>query len=172
MELHRSRDLLVMGGWFAACSVLVLVCGSAAGSGTAAILGGLGLVISGAIAVRELRPFRFHIGAEGLTLRVSGVNRLVSWAEIDAIILDVPVPAAGHDKPASPTLLLVPAGSTIDRPLDGTSPLDGRRALVLLGLNRVREPADEVATALARFAGGRFTDARQLRRAREGTEAQ
>ncbi|NJP32025.1 hypothetical protein [Micromonospora thermarum] len=166
MELRRSRRLLVMGIVFVAGGGLVLLCGIAGSSIGAWILGGFALLLGGALVVSELRPFRFHIGADGLTLRAAGLNRLVSWAEIDALVLDEPVPTIGRNKPTSPTLLLVPAGSTIDRPLDGKSPLDGRAGLVLLELDDVRQPVDEVAEALARFAGGRFTDVRQLRRAR------
>ncbi|MGN9808187.1 hypothetical protein ACTMSW_02350 [Micromonospora sp. BQ11] len=167
VELHRSRRVLVFGILFAVVGVLVVLCGG--GSVGAWILGGLALVMSGTVVVNELKPFRFHIGADGLTLRTAGLNRLVSWAEIDAIVLDEPVPTIGRSKPTSPTLLLVPAGSTIDRPLDGKSSVDGRSGLVLLELDDVREPVDEVAAALVRFAGDRFTNMRQLRRARGDT---
>ncbi|MCT2282596.1 hypothetical protein M3G91_33850 [Micromonospora chalcea] len=48
-------------------------------------------------------------------------------------------------------MLLVPAtAATIDRRLTGRSPVDGRPALVLLDLDQVQQPADEVADALAR----------------------
>lgn len=164
MELHRSRRNLMPGILFAVGGVLVVLCGG--GSVGAWVLGGLTLVMGGALVVGALRPFRFHIGSDGLTLRTAGLNRLVSWAEIDAIVLDEPVPTIGSGKPTTPTLLLVPAGSTIDRPLDGKSPLDGRAGLVLLELHDIREPADEVAEALTRFAGGRFTNMLQLRRGR------
>ncbi|MEV1146221.1 hypothetical protein [Micromonospora sp. NPDC049799] len=152
---------------FAVVGVLVVLCGG--GSVGAWVLGGLALVIGGAMVVSALKPFRFHIGEDGLTLRAAGLDRLVSWAEIEAIVLDEPVPTIGRNKPTSPRLLLVPAGSTIDRPLDGKSPLDGRAGLVLLELDDIREPVDEVAEALARFAGGRFTNMRQLRRQRFDT---
>ncbi|MFJ5544145.1 hypothetical protein [Micromonospora chalcea] len=60
-------------------------------------------------------------------------------------------------------MLLVPAtAATIDRRLTGRSPVDGRPALVLLDLDQVQQPADEVADALARFGAGRFADVRQL----------
>ncbi|MFI7577986.1 DivIVA domain-containing protein [Micromonospora sp. NPDC049497] len=150
----------MIGILIAVVSVLVVLCGG--GSVGAWIVGGLGLVMAGAFVVSEFKPFRFHIGGDGLTLRAAGLNRLVSWAEIDAIVLDEPVPTVDN-RTVSPTLLLVPAGSTIDRPLDGKSPLDGRPGLVLLELVHIRESVDEVAEALTRFAGGRFTNMRQLR---------
>ncbi|MER7330031.1 MULTISPECIES: hypothetical protein [unclassified Micromonospora] len=169
MELRKSRRLLVAGIVFLAFGVLLLC--AAAGSSSPSIvtwlLGGIAALMGGAFVVGELKPFRFHIGADGLTLRLAGLNRLVPWAEIDSIILDEPIPTPGGKKSASPSLLLVPAaGSTIDHPRTGRSPLDGRDALVLLDLDNVRQSADEVAAALARFGGGRFTDVRQLRRDR------
>ncbi|MFI6262142.1 DivIVA domain-containing protein [Micromonospora sp. NPDC051006] len=170
MELRKSRRLLVLGLVFLAFGAAVLLCGAAGGSPPSVgawILGGLALVIGGALVVSELKPFTFQIGADGLTLRTAGLNRLMPWSEIDAIILDQPVPTVGGSTSKSPTLLLVPAdGSTIGRPLDGQSAVDGRAGLVLLDLDDVRQKTDEVAAALARFGGDRFTDARQLRRQR------
>ncbi|MEU5945954.1 hypothetical protein ABZ793_10375 [Micromonospora sp. NPDC047465] len=169
MELRKSRRLLVAGIVFLAFGVLVLLCaaGSSSPSVGAWLFGGVAALMGGAFAVSELKPFRFHIGVEGLTLRLAGLDRLVPWAEIDSVILDEPVPTPGGRKPTSPSLLLVPAtGSTIDRPRTGRSPLDGRPALVLLDLDDVRQSADEVAAALARFGGSRFTDVRQQRRER------
>ncbi|WP_341719244.1 DivIVA domain-containing protein [Micromonospora sp. FIMYZ51] len=118
------------------------------------IIGGVWLLAAGAFVGYQRRSFKFHIGADGLTLRVAGLNRLVPWAEIDTLILD--------RSQQSTILLLVPAvASTIDRPLTARSPIDGREALLLLDLDRVRQPADEVAAALARFGGNRFVDLRQ-----------
>ncbi|MFG3710196.1 hypothetical protein [Micromonospora sp. NPDC047730] len=169
MELRKSRRLLVAGIVFLAFGVLVLLCaaGSSSPSVGAWLFGGIVALMGGAFAVSELKPFRFHIGADGLTLRLAGLDRLVPWAEIDSIILDEPVPTPGGKKSTSPSLMLVPAtGSTIDRPRTGRSPVDGRTALVLLDLDDVRQSADEVAAALARFGGSRFTDVRKLRRER------
>ncbi|MGC4761401.1 hypothetical protein ACLQ20_00895 [Micromonospora sp. DT46] len=170
MELRKSRRLLVASVLFLSLGVLVLLCGGAGGSSPsigALVVGGLAALLGGVFVVSELKPFRFLIGAEGLTLRVAGLNRLVPWAEIDAIILDEPGPSLGGSKPTSPSLLLVPAaGSTIDRPLMGRSPIDDRVGLALLDLGDVRQSADEVAAALARFGGDRFTDVRRLRRER------
>ncbi|MFJ1539770.1 hypothetical protein ACIODS_14635 [Micromonospora chalcea] len=110
----------------------------------------------------RLRPFRFRIGADGLDLRVAGLNRLVAWAEIDAVVLDQPLPSAGRKQKAASVLLVPATAVTIDRRLTGRSPVDGRPALVLLDLDQVQQPADEVAAALARFGASRFADVRQL----------
>jgi DivIVA domain-containing protein len=169
VELRRSRRVLVGGAIFLASGVFVLLCVSAGGSSPsigARIFGGLVVLMGGALVLHELRPFRFHIGVEGLTLRVAGINRLVPWAEIDVIILDQPPPKIGGNRSKSPSLLLVPAGSTIDRPLTGRSPVDGRPALALLDLDDVLQSPAEVAAALARFGGSRFTDMRERRRQR------
>ena len=161
MKLRRSRPPLV--------NRLILVTIGAVVLRTIApspaltwVLAGVVLVTAGVVVVDLLRPFRFHIGADGLNLRVAGLNRLVPWAEIDAIILDQPAPTAGSSGPKSPSLLLVPAtGSSIDRPLADRSPIDGRAGLVLIDLHRIQQPADVVAAALARFGGSRFVDLRQ-----------
>ncbi|GIJ79251.1 DivIVA domain-containing protein [Micromonospora phaseoli] len=158
MELRRNRRSLALGVLLLAFGGSLLPGVDSAGIGTW-IFVGAALLTGGWITARSLRPFRFRIAAEGLDLKVAGLNRLVSWAEIDAIVLGQ---AADAGTP-SPSLLLVPAGSTIDRPLAGRSPVDGRAALVLLDLADVRQSADEVAAELTRVSGGRFTDARQRR---------
>ncbi len=160
MKLRRSRPPLVNRLLFLTIGAVVLR--SLVPSPTLTwILSGVVLVTVGVVVVDRLKPFRFHIGADGLDLRVAGLNRLVPWAEIDAIVLDQPAPTAGGN---SPSLLLVPATtSTIDRPLSDRSPVDGRAGLVLIDLDRVQQPADEVAAALARFGGSRFVDLRQHR---------
>ncbi|GAB3849972.1 hypothetical protein GCM10029963_35430 [Micromonospora andamanensis] len=160
MELRRNRRSLAPGVLLLAFGLSLLL--GSPGMGTSA-LAGAALLTGGWITARSLRPFRFRIGPDGLDLRVARLNRLVSWAEIGAIVLDQPARAAGATPP-TPSLLLVPGvGSTIDRPLTGRSPVDGRPALVLLDLADVRESADEVAAELTRVSGGRFTDARQGR---------
>ncbi|WP_245718723.1 DivIVA domain-containing protein [Micromonospora rhizosphaerae] len=131
------------------------------------IISGLSLLIGGGLAFYGLRPFRLRIGPEGLTVRLPGVNRLVPWAEIDAIILDQPLPVFVGRKTPSPLLLLVPSSrSTLDRPLTHRSPLDDRPCLVLLDLEVVRQSTSAVAAGLARFGGTRFTDFRQVTRQR------
>ncbi|MFJ8577226.1 DivIVA domain-containing protein [Micromonospora sp. NPDC093277] len=131
------------------------------------VLGAFGLLMGGTLAFTGVRPFRFHIGTEGLTVRQPGLNRRVPWTEIDALILDQPLPTLAGNKAPSAVLLLVPAsGSTVDRPLTHRSPVDDRPCFVLLELNDVREPSSEVAAALANYGGSRFTDFRQLTRQR------
>lgn len=153
-----------------AFGVFLLLCGRTDNAFRAvltSIFGALGLLMGGVLASYGLRPFRFHIGAEGLAIRQSGLNRLVPWAEIDALILDQPLPTLAGNKVPSAVLLLVPAsGSALDRPLTHRSPVDDRPCFVLLELNDVRESPDEVAAALARYGGNRFTDFRELTRRR------
>ncbi|MEV2240813.1 DivIVA domain-containing protein [Micromonospora sp. NPDC049891] len=162
MELRRNRRSLALGVLLLAFGVSLLLGKESPGTGVW-IFAGAALLMGGWTTARSLRPFRFRIGADGLDLRVAGLNRLVPWAEIAAIVLDQPARAAGATPP-TPSLLLVPGvGSTIDRPLTARSPVDGRPALVLLDLADVRESADEVAAELNRVSGGRFTDARQGR---------
>ena len=69
---------------------------------------GLSLLLGGGLVAIGLRPFRFHIGVQGLTLRLAGINRLVPWAAIDAIVIEQPEPGRSSRNPA-PRLLLVPA---------------------------------------------------------------
>ena len=166
MELQRSRRRPAIGIVLIAIGALTLVCGG--GSVLSWVITGILLMFGVVFVAGALRPFRFRIDVDGLTLRVAGLDRLVPWPEIDAIILDEPVPDPGHD--TSPFLLLVPAaGSIIDLPLTGTSPLDGRAGLVLLDLDHVRQQTDDIAAALARFGGGRFTDVRRQRRERSAS---
>ena len=103
----------------------------------------------------RFRPFRFHIGADGLTLRTKGINRLVGWSEIHAVVLVA-------DSPTSLTrrLLLVPGSSDFDAKLNKVSPVDGMRCLELLDFDDVKEKFEEVALTLSRFGGARFVDAR------------
>ncbi|MFG1673086.1 DivIVA domain-containing protein [Micromonospora sp. NPDC049282] len=132
-------------------------------------LGVPSLLLGGWLTYLSLRPFRFHIGADGLTVRQSDpkIDRLLPWTEIDCLILDQPAPVLTGDKNPSAVLLLIPAiWSSLDLPLTHRSPLDDRPCLVLLELDEVRESPDVVAEAIARFAGNRFTDYRQVVRQR------
>ncbi|MGV9764550.1 hypothetical protein [Micromonospora tulbaghiae] len=152
---------------FGLCMVLSGLSGS-----TLRLIGGLifgGLVmLAGVVGIVEaVRPFRFHISFEGLTVRTAELNRLLPWAEIEHLVLYQPPPVLSEKKMPSPLLLLVPAAtSTLDRPLTHHSPLDDRPCLVLLEVHDVREKTDQVADALARYGGSRFTDHRQLVRQR------
>ncbi|GIJ19783.1 hypothetical protein [Micromonospora lutea] len=125
MELHRSRGPLVLGLFFFVAGVVLLGCFELTVLGW--IIGLIALLLGGGIVFAERRPFTFKIGPNGLAARVAGFNRAVPWAEIDAIILDQQVPTIEVKKSISSCLLLVPAaGSTIDGPFKGQSPLDGR----------------------------------------------
>ncbi|MFI8806859.1 MULTISPECIES: hypothetical protein [Micromonospora] len=160
MELRRSREKLWRGLTVFGVGALPLLYHTSASTGRWILLG-LWLVSAGLFVAYQLRPFRFRIGADGLDLRVAGLNRLVAWAEIDAVVLDQPLPSRGRKQRAAKVLLVPATAATIDRPLTSRSPVDGRPALKLLDLDQVRQPADDVADALARFGAGRFADVRQ-----------
>ncbi|MFI7607880.1 hypothetical protein ACIBTV_22440 [Micromonospora sp. NPDC049366] len=121
------------------------------------------IALGGAVLLSALRPFRFAIGPDGLTVRRPGLRRTIPWAQVEALVLDQPLPHEG--RPAPPRLLLVPAaGVTVGLPPAGRHPVDGRKAVELLDLGQVRDRPEEVAAALARFAGDRFLDAHGARR--------
>ncbi|SIN13039.1 hypothetical protein SAMN04489832_3260 [Micromonospora cremea] len=163
VELRRSRGALV----------LALVC----------VLGGVvllalprddallrtiiavGAVALGVVAlVSALRPFRFGIGADGLTIRRPGLRRSIRWAEVDTLVLDEPPRRDG--RPVPPRLLLVPVpGVPLGPRVTARHPVDGRPAIELLVLDQVREQPEQVSAALTRYAGDRFVDLPALRRA-------
>lgn len=164
MELRRDRHLpsaiflLLCGVVFLTgfrpqsmfTQVLVLL------AGAAALIGGIRLL------VRGLRPWRFGIGADGLTLRQAGLDRTLGWHEIESLILHLPVPeVAANSQARSPRLLLVPAtGVDLGRPADVPSPVDDRPSVLLLDLSDVKDSPDDVAGALAAAGGRRFVDDR------------
>ncbi|MEH0827962.1 MULTISPECIES: hypothetical protein [unclassified Micromonospora] len=170
MDLHRSRVGLVIGFVllpFGFCMVLGGLGGSTLRLIGGLILGGLVMLAGVAGIVEAVRPFRFHIGFDGLTVRTAGLNRLLPWAEVEHLVLYQPPPVLSDKRMPSPLLLLVPAPrSTVDVPLTQRSPLDDRPCLLLLEVHDVREKTDEVADALARYGGSRFTDHRRLVRQR------
>ncbi|MEV4498438.1 hypothetical protein AB0J84_22415 [Micromonospora arborensis] len=162
VELRRNRGaralalVCVLGG------VLLLVYPSD-GALLRTIIAG-GAVALGVVAlVSALRPFRFGIGAEGLTIRRPGLRRMIRWAEVDVVVLDEPPRRDGY--PKSPRLLLVPAPGVPIEPVTARHPLDGRPAIELLVLDQVREQPEQVSAALTRYAGDRFVDLPALRRA-------
>ncbi|MGW5083001.1 hypothetical protein [Micromonospora echinospora] len=168
MELNRSRQTLWKGLTVFGVGVLPLLYLTSA-STVRWIALGLWLVSAGVFVAYQLRPFRFRIAADGLDLRIAGLNRLVAWAEIEAVVLHQPLPSGGRKQIAASVLLVPATASTIDRRLTGRSPVDGRAALVLLDLDQVQQPPGEVAAALAHFGGSRFADVRQ--RAPERSDA-
>src|SRR5437879_7105825 len=94
MELRRTRRSLGIGVVVIAGGLLGLFCawGAVNAGSTAfyAICGALALGL-GAVLVRdELRPFRFRIDEDGLTLR----DGPVPWSAIDRVVLDEPPPPA------------------------------------------------------------------------------
>jgi hypothetical protein len=164
MELHRSRKLLLAGVFFLLAGLGIVLC-AGTGSQRSVIrlcISGAAILVGVAFVVRELRPFAFRIGADGLTLRTAEISRAIPWAEVDAIIMGQPARPPEFDTERAPALLLVPAaGSPLADRLDQRSPIDRRPCRSLLDTGDVQESADEIAAALSRFAGGRFVDARQ-----------
>lgn len=168
VELRRSRGSLVLpivcvlGG-----AVVLAFSPDGRVLRTAVAVGGI--VLGGVAAVAALRPFRFAIDTEGLTIRRPGLDRAVRWAELDALVLDQPVRQEGRT--ASPRLLAVPAtGVTLGPPADAHHPVDGRAAVELLDFVQVRDKPEAVAQALTRYAGDRFVDVRGRRRAAFGAD--
>ncbi|MEU7795241.1 hypothetical protein [Micromonospora tulbaghiae] len=170
MDLHRSRVGCVIGLVllpFGLCTVLSGLDDSTFRLILGLVVGALMLLVGAAALFEAVRPFRFHISFEGLTVRTAELNRLLPWAEIEHLILYQPTPVLSDKRMPSPLLLLVPAAaSTLDLPLTHSSPLDDRPCLVLLEVHHVREKTDQVADALARYGGTRFTDHRRLVRQR------
>ncbi|MET8309663.1 hypothetical protein [Micromonospora sp. NPDC005173] len=163
VELRRSRGARVLA---LACVLggVVLLALPHEGALLRTIVA-VGAVVLGVVALGSaLRPFRFGIGADGLTIRRPGLRRTIRWAEVDALVLDEPPRRDGRPEP--PRLLLVPApGVTLGPPVTARHPLDGRPAVELLVLDQVREQPEQVSAALSQYAGDRFVDLPALRRA-------
>ncbi|WP_433073086.1 hypothetical protein ACQP1P_24945 [Dactylosporangium sp. CA-052675] len=133
MELQRRRRSLGFALLVVVFGLLALACAWGSGSGARLILaiGGLAALVLGATLVRdEFRPFRFAIGADGITTR----DGLVPWSAIDKVVLDEPVPPAT----SGPHLILEPGGRAV------------------LKLQDVRQSQADIAAALDRHAGARF----------------
>ncbi|MEV4723164.1 hypothetical protein [Micromonospora humida] len=149
MELHRERGRQVLPAVCVLAGTVLL----ATGGGllrTATALGGVAL--GGVGLTNGLRPFRFVIDADGLTVRRRGLRRRLPWAELALVVLDRRAPGTGGVR-----LLGVPVEG-VGLPPDAR--VDGRPATELLDLGQVRENPDEIAAALARYAGDRFRDDR------------
>ncbi|WP_420116818.1 hypothetical protein [Micromonospora sp.] len=158
MELHRERGRQVLPAVCVLAGTVLL----ATGGGllrTATALGGVAL--GGVGLANGLRPFRFVIDADGLTVRRRGLRRRLPWAELALVVLDRRAPGTGGVR-----LLGIPVEG-VGLPPDAR--VDGRPATELLDLGQVRENPDEIAAALARYAGDRFRDDRDVA-VRSGTE--
>ncbi|GAA4576430.1 hypothetical protein GCM10023176_47800 [Micromonospora coerulea] len=158
MELRRNRGPLVLAVVCVVGGVTVLaVDGDNRFLPTLVAVGAV--VLGGVVLLGALRPFRFTIGPDGLDVRRPGLRGTYRWEQFDALALDEPARSDG--RPGAPRLLGVPgAALPPGPPATARHPVDGRPAIELLDLTQVRQPPDEVAAALARFAGDRFTDAR------------
>ncbi|MEO3745111.1 hypothetical protein [Plantactinospora sp. B5E13] len=158
MSLTPRRSSLVLGLLVLAASVPGLVVALANGANGLLVTAVLGLLLGG-LLVGTHRTFEIWIGDDGLALRLRGINRLVAWDEVAAVILD---PATSAATAGRARLLLVPADPTgFELPSTEHDPVADRPCLVLLDLAAVRQSADQVAAALTRTAGSRFTDLRQ-----------
>ncbi|GAB3942743.1 hypothetical protein GCM10027614_30310 [Micromonospora vulcania] len=163
VELRRNRGALVLA---LACVLGGVVLLSLPNDGALLrTIVAVGAVALGVVAlVSALRPFRFGIGADGLTVRRPGLRRSIRWAEVEALVLDEPVRQDGRAVP--PRLLLVPAaGVTLGPPMTARHPVDGRPAIELLILDQIREQPEQVSAALTRYAGERYADLPAQRRA-------
>ncbi|MEU7678946.1 hypothetical protein AB0C42_29490 [Micromonospora taraxaci] len=160
MELRRNRGaralalVCVLGG------VLLLVYPSD-GHLLRTIIA-VGAIALGAVAlVSAVRPFRFGIHADGLSIRRPGLRREIRWDEVDTLVLDEPPRRDGYAGP--PRLLLVPVQGVPRELVTARHPVDGRPAIELLVLDQVREQPEQVSAALATHAGDRFVDLLALR---------
>jgi hypothetical protein len=132
------------------------------------IFGALSLVVGAMVVRRERKPFRFGIGAEGLMLGVPGIQRLVPWTAIEALVLDQPLPKL-HDRStrSGPYLVLLPAqGSDLLGGWPERTLSDGRTGRLVLELDDVRQSREQIAAALRVHSGGRFADALREAQAR------
>ncbi|MET8251835.1 hypothetical protein [Micromonospora sp. NPDC005197] len=162
VELRRSRGARVLALVCVLGGVLLLVYPS--DGALLRTIVAVGAIALGAVAlVSAMRPFRFGITPEGLSIRRPGLRREIRWAEVDALVLDEPPRRDGYSTP--PRLLLVPAPGVTFEPVTARHPIDGRPAIELLVFDQVREQPEQVAEALASCAGDRFVDLVALRRA-------
>ncbi|WP_109804721.1 hypothetical protein [Micromonospora sicca] len=157
MELRRDRGPLVLATVCVVGGVTVLIVGGDRVLRTLAALGAV--ILGGVVLLGALRPFRFVIGPDGLDVRRPGLRGTYRWDQFDALVLD-DAPRPGS-RSGSSRLLGVP-GTALPPgpPATAYHPADGRAAIELLDLAQVRQAPDEVAAALARYAGDRFIDAR------------
>jgi hypothetical protein len=96
MDFHRSRSLLTPTLFLALALFLVYRSGGSVGR---LVVGGAFALTMGALLVRELRPFRFRVGADGVDLRTAGIRRLVPWHEIDTLVLHQPAHTPDRRRP-------------------------------------------------------------------------
>ncbi|WP_406042065.1 hypothetical protein OG799_00840 [Micromonospora sp. NBC_00898] len=158
MELRRTRGPLVLAAVCVVGGVTVLAVGGASRFLPTLVAVGA-IVLGGVVLLGALRPFRFAIGPDGLDVRRPGLRGTYPWEQFEALALADGPPVQG--RPGPPRLLGVP-GAALPPEILATArhPVDGRAAVELLDLAQVRQSADEVATALARYGGNRFTDTR------------
>ena len=150
VELHREPGRQVLPAVCVLAGTVLLTTGGGL-LRTVTALGGVAL--GGAGLAATLRPFRFVIDADGLTVRRRGLRRQLRWAELALVVLETGrrwarwVAAAGRARRRCSRV-------AARRP--------GRRSAG----HRTARPGprpggpDEIAAALARHAGDRFRDDR------------
>jgi hypothetical protein len=88
MELRRKRFSVLSGIFLIGGIVLLINARTDTVRALFTLVSGVAAVILGGWMIyRRLRPFRVHIGPDGLALRTSGLNRLVVWSEIHAVVM-------------------------------------------------------------------------------------
>ncbi|TYC02642.1 hypothetical protein FXF53_09480 [Micromonospora sp. WP24] len=111
-------------------------------------------LIGGISAVRESRrAFAVRIGEQGVTW-VNGPTTVVfPWAEVSRVSVEKR-PNSGRLN--RPSLLTVWTTDTVERALPAAVTLTGLRGYQVADLHTVREPADQVVTALRQYGGDRY----------------
>jgi hypothetical protein len=164
MTLHHRRPSFLMLAFFALAG-LVTIWASQTGWELRVLfipLGSTALLVLGVLAIlgalwglrQAFRPDPVTIDGAGLRVRLAGTNRMLPWGAIDAVFLE---PHVNHDDTRTHRLIVVPApGADTGVAADYRNQADGRPSIILLALDEIAEPVDEVARALAAYAGHRF----------------
>lgn len=166
MDLHKSRSLLVGALVFLAGGTFILVRGLMPPTAVQIALGSVSVIMGVLLSLAWRKPLRLRrIGADGLSVHVGRVRRVIGWDEVGALIIDQSTPVLQSRTSTRPYLLLVPIdpASCAGLALDKHSPLDNRPCALLLELEDVRESPQQIVEALAQHVGDRFTDMRVLR---------
>ena len=163
MELHRRHPSY---GWVALFIITGLVSIWASQNGWELQLlfiplGSTPLLIFGLIAVSSavgavavsFRPGPLVIKQAGLRVRTAGINMVIPWAAVDALVLEPYV----DGNVSTARLVLIPApGVDLGVRAEYSNRIDGRPGVILFAFNDVREPVDEVSRVLAALVGPRF----------------
>jgi hypothetical protein len=165
MTLHYRRPNFVVLGLFL-LGGLVAIYASQTGYELRLLfipLGSVALLVVGALAIlfaawgvrRAFRPDPVVIQLDGLRLRVAGVNRVVPWEAIDAVLLE-PYTNPGSESRTHRLVIVPAAGADLWVAASYQNQVDGRASIILLALDEIRESHGEVSQALMGHAGQRF----------------